>query len=31
LLLGEVTGIVEIEIEPLGRLANPICHQKGGA
>jgi hypothetical protein len=26
-----MTGIVGIEIEPLGRLANPICHQKGGA
>ena len=31
LLLGETTGIVGIEIAPLGRLANPIMHQTGGA
>ena len=31
LLLGETLGTVAIEIEPLGRLANPIRHQKGGA
>ena len=31
LLLGETTGIVGIEIAPLGRLANPILHQSGGA
>ena len=31
LLLGEITGVVGIEIEPLGRLANPVRHQKGGA
>jgi 2-keto-4-pentenoate hydratase/2-oxohepta-3-ene-1,7-dioic acid hydratase in catechol pathway len=31
LLLGEETGVVAIEIEPLGRLENPIRHQKGGA
>ena len=31
LLLGETTGTVEIEIAPLGRLANPVLHQAGGA
>ena len=31
LLLGETLGTVAIEIDPLGRLANPIKHQKGGA
>lgn len=31
LLLGEESGTVAIEIEPLGRLENPILHQKGGA
>ena len=31
LLMGEETGTVAIEIEPLGRLENPIKHQKGGA
>ncbi len=31
LLLGEETGVVAIEIEPLGRLENSIRHQKGGA
>ena len=31
LLLGETLGTVAIEIDPLGRLANPITHQKGGA
>ena len=31
LLLGETLGTVAIEIGPLGRLANPIRHQKGGA
>ena len=31
LLLGETTGIVGIEIAPLGRLANPVLHQVGGA
>ena len=31
LLIGEVQGTIGIEIEPLGRLANPIKHQKGGA
>ena len=31
LLLGETTGTVGIEIAPLGRLANPILHQTGGA
>ncbi len=30
-LLGEVTGTLAIEIEPLGRLENPILHQRGGA
>jgi 2-keto-4-pentenoate hydratase/2-oxohepta-3-ene-1,7-dioic acid hydratase in catechol pathway len=31
LLLGEIIGVVGIEIEPLGRLANPVRHQEGGA
>lgn len=31
LLMGEETGTIAIEIEPLGRLENPIKHQKGGA
>lgn len=31
LLLGETRGTVAIEIAPLGQLANPIRHQKGGA
>lgn len=31
LLLGETSGTVGIEIAPLGQLANPILHQKGGA
>lgn len=31
LLLGETLGTVAIEIDSLGRLANPIKHQKGGA
>lgn len=31
LLLGEEKGTVSIEIEPLGRLENPIIHKKGGA
>jgi len=31
LLLGETTGIIGIEIPPLGRLENPIQHQRGGA
>ncbi|MEY1553995.1 fumarylacetoacetate hydrolase family protein [Yoonia sp. R2331] len=31
LLMGEETGVVAIEVEPLGRLENPILHQKGGA
>lgn len=31
LLLGEETGVVAIEIDHLGRLENPILHQKGGA
>ncbi len=31
LLIGEEKGVIAIEIEPLGRLANPIVHRKGGA
>ena len=31
LLIGEETGTITIEIERLGRLSNPIRHQKGGA
>jgi 2-keto-4-pentenoate hydratase/2-oxohepta-3-ene-1,7-dioic acid hydratase in catechol pathway len=31
LLIGEEQGTIKIEIEPLGRLENPIKHQKGGA
>ena len=31
LLIGEHTGIIEINIEKLGSLANPIKHQTGGA
>ncbi|MEM7303796.1 MAG: fumarylacetoacetate hydrolase family protein [Pseudomonadota bacterium] len=31
LLMGEESGTIGIEIEPLGRLENPILHQKGGA
>lgn len=31
LLIGEEQGTIGIEIEPLGRLENPIKHQKGGA
>ena len=31
LLIGEEHGTIAIEIEPLGRLENPIMHQKGGA
>lgn len=31
LLMGEMTGTIAIDIEPLGRLENPIFHQKGGA
>ncbi len=31
LLIGEEQGVIGIEIEPLGRLENPIRHQKGGA
>lgn len=31
LLIGEEQGTIAIEIEPLGRLENPIKHQKGGA
>lgn len=31
LLMGEETGTISIEIESLGRLENPIRHQKGGA
>ncbi|WP_299951181.1 fumarylacetoacetate hydrolase family protein [uncultured Ruegeria sp.] len=31
LLIGEEQGTIGIEIEPLGRLENPIRHQKGGA
>jgi 2-keto-4-pentenoate hydratase/2-oxohepta-3-ene-1,7-dioic acid hydratase in catechol pathway len=31
LLIGEETGTIAIEIAPLGRLENPIKHQKGGA
>ena len=31
LLLGEEKGTIAIEIAPLGRLENPIKHQKGGA
>lgn len=30
LLMGEETGTISIEIEPLGWLENPIRHQKGG-
>ena len=30
-LIGERQGSIAIEIEPLGRLENPIRHQKGGA
>ena len=30
-LIGERQGTIAIEIEPLGRLENPIRHQKGGA
>lgn len=30
-LIGERQGTIAIEIEPLGRLQNPIRHQKGGA
>ncbi|MGB0504920.1 MAG: fumarylacetoacetate hydrolase family protein [Pikeienuella sp.] len=31
LLMGEEQGTISIEITPLGRLENPIKHQKGGA
>lgn len=31
LLLGEESGVIAIEIDGLGRLENPIKHQKGGA
>lgn len=31
LLIGEEQGTIAIEIAPLGRLENPIKHQKGGA
>ena len=31
LLMGEENGTIGIEIDPLGRLENPIKHQKGGA
>lgn len=31
LLIGEEQGAISIEIAPLGRLSNPIKHQKGGA
>ena len=31
LLIGQETGVIGIEIPPLGRLSNPIRHQKGGA
>jgi len=31
LLIGEEQGTIGIEIEQLGRLENPIKHQKGGA
>ena len=31
LLIGEEQGTIAIEIDPLGRLENPIKHQKGGA
>ncbi|MEX0285593.1 MAG: fumarylacetoacetate hydrolase family protein [Paracoccaceae bacterium] len=31
LLIGEEQGTIGIEIAPLGRLENPIKHQKGGA
>lgn len=31
LLIGEETGTIAIEIDGLGRLENPIKHQKGGA
>ena len=31
LLIGEEQGCIGIEIPPLGRLENPIKHQKGGA
>ena len=30
-LIGQQQGAISIEIEPLGRLENPIRHQKGGA
>lgn len=30
-LIGERQGTIAIEIDPLGRLENPIRHQKGGA
>ena len=30
-LIGQQQGSISIEIDPLGRLENPIRHQKGGA
>ena len=31
LLIGENTGTINISIENLGKLSNPIKHQAGGA
>ncbi len=31
LLIGQETGVINIEIPSLGRLSNPIVHRKGGA
>ena len=31
LLIGHETGVIGIEIPPLGKLSSPIRHQKGGA
>ena len=31
LLIGEQKGVINIRIEKLGMLSNPIKHQKGGA
>lgn len=30
-LIGECAGLISIDIDPLGRMENPITHQKGGA
>ena len=31
LLIGSESGVIAIEIPPLGRLENPIRHKEGGA